>query len=159
MTFRYFRVGVLAILAFFAVVWFAHRALTNGEQELMEHKSARTTTGIVTGRNLVMFGPTQTAYVNDEGKTMVIEPWRKKSGEYRIFYKIRSFDEIPEPYRTQVTEAEKHRLERFGDRFRIVDKHAYDELLTGTKLTIRYRWAGDGNIEIISVDSEEKSSG
>jgi hypothetical protein len=125
----------------------------------MEHKTARTTTAIIVNKQFVKFSDTQSTYTNDEGREVTIEPWRRKSGEYRIFFRISSFDSIPEPYRGDVVQAEKLRQQRFGERFRIVDKHEFDGLSPGVELKVMYRWAGEGEIEVISIESAEKTSG
>ncbi|HKM84860.1 MAG TPA: hypothetical protein VJW96_01545 [Terriglobales bacterium] len=144
---------VVLLLACLAV-WFGCRVTRRFDQGVMERKTARTTTALIVNKQFVTFSGTQSTYTNDEETEVTIEPWRRNSGEYRVFYRISSFDGIPETYRSEVVQAEQHRQQRFGERFRIVDKHVYDELSRGAVLKVMYRWAGDGEIEVISTEPD-----
>jgi hypothetical protein len=155
---RFIASVIVLLLACFAA-WFGSRVIKRFDQGFMEQKAARTTTALVVNKQFVTFSGTQSTYTNDEGREVAIDPWRRKSGEYRIFYRISSFDGIPEPYRHEVAQADQRRQQRFGGRFRIVDKHVYEELSSGAVVQVMYRWAGDGEIEIISIEPTGKTSG
>lgn len=144
-------VSVVAV----ATVWkFIHRS----EQDLAEHKTARTTTGVVIDKKRVQFGSDQTAYQNEEGRTVPLEDWRRKSGEFRVFYSIENFDQLPAANRAALVAAEQERDKRFGPRFRIVDQHTFDFARIGQIVTITYRWVNDSKIEIISFELQAQPS-
>ena len=147
-----FNASIVVLLLACLAAWFGSRAIKHFDEGVMEQKIARTTTALVVGKQFVTFSGTQNTYTNDEGREVAIKAWRRKSGEYRVFYRISSFEGVPESYRGEVVQAEQKRQQRFGDRFRIVDRHVYDELSSGAVLKVMYRWAGDGEIEIISTE-------
>jgi hypothetical protein len=149
-------VAVLPLACFAA--WLGSSLIRRFDQGVMDQKTARTTTALVVNKQFVTFSEAQSTYTNDEGREVAIEPWRRKSGEFRIFFKIGSFDSIPEPNRREVMRAEQRRQQRFGERFSIVDRRTYDELSPGAELKVMYRWAGDGEIEIISMEPTGKTS-
>lgn len=139
----------LAVSASFMAV---RAYIRHSEAELMEHKIARAATGIVTGKEHVQFRSDQTEYQDEEGQPVHLEDWRKKSGEFRIFYKIDNFDQIPGVHRTDVANAEKEREQRFGSRFRAVNQQTFDQATKGQAVNVTYRWTGDSKIEILSFE-------
>jgi hypothetical protein len=144
---------VLVLVAVTAIGLTTVRMLIHrSEKDLMEHKIARTTIGVVVDKKRVQFGSDQTAYQNDEGQTVHLEDWRKKSGEFRIFYNIENFDQLPTANRAAFVAAEQERTKSFGPRFRVVDQYTFDEGKTGQKVNITYRWADDSRIEVISFE-------
>jgi hypothetical protein len=126
--------------------------IQRGETEMMEHKRARTTSGVVLDKKHVQFVSEQTEYQNDEGRTVHLEGWRKKSGEFRIFYKIENFDQIPATHRSALVAAEEERGKRFGPRFRVVDQSTFDQAKNRQVVNVTYRWADDSKIEIMSFE-------
>lgn len=143
---------LIAGVAVVAIAVGVRAYIQRGETELMEHKSARTTTGVVVEKKHVQFGSDQTEYQNDEGRMVRLEDWRKKGGEFRIFYKIDNFDQIPEAHRSALVTAEEERRKRFGPRFRVVDQSTFDQAKSGQVVNVKYRWADDSKIEIISFE-------
>lgn len=139
-------------VAIIAVLLGVRAYIRHGEIQLMEYKTARTTTGVVTDKKHVQFASNETAYRDDEGKTIRLEDWREKNGEFRIFYKINNFDQMPEAQRSTIMTAEEERGRQYGPRFRIVDQRTFDQAKSGQTVTITYRWAGDSKIEIISFE-------
>jgi len=136
-----------------AAIAIALRAyIGHSQTESMEHKSARTTSGIITDKKYVQFGSNQTEYQNDEGQIIHLEDWRRKSGEFRIFYKIDNFDQIPEIHRSTIVTVEEQRTKQHGFRYRVVDQRTFDQANIGQVVKITYRWASDSKTEIISFE-------
>lgn len=143
---------LIAGLALIAVVVAPYVYIQRAHTELMEHKTARTTTGIVVDKKHVQFGKDQTEYQNDEGRMVHLEDWRKNRGEFRIFYRIDNLDQIPVAHRSAVVSVEEERNRRFGPRFGVVDQGDFDQAKIGQVVRVTYRWADDSKIEIISFE-------
>ena len=119
----------------------------------MEHKTAHTTVGIVVDKKHVQFRSDQTTYQNDEGRdTVHLEDWRKDTGEFRVFYNIENFDQLPAANRPVLVAAERERTKRLGSRYRVVDQHTFEEAKIGQTVNITYRLADDSHIEVISFE-------
>jgi mRNA-degrading endonuclease RelE of RelBE toxin-antitoxin system len=143
---------LFAIVSLIAISAAVRAYVKHFETELMEHKRARTTTGVVLDKKLVQFASDQTTYQNEEGRTVYLDDWRRRSGEYRIFYKIDNFDQIPEAHRSALVAAEERRNKQFGPRFRIADEQTFEQAEAGQATNVVYRWADDSTIEVISFE-------
>jgi hypothetical protein len=124
------------------------------EKEMIEHKAARKTTGVIVAKKHVQFKPDQTSYQDDEGRAIPVDTWRSKSGEFRVYYKIDNFDQVPGTNPAALAAVEKKRATKFGPRFHILEQRAYDEATVGQAVNVTYRWADDSKIEVISVELE-----
>jgi hypothetical protein len=126
------------------------RAADNTLSSLNEAKRVRTTTAVVTGKEYVSFDEQNHWYVNNFGETVEVMPGFE---QWRIYYRIDNFDQVPEPKRSQLWQSEESRIKQFGFRFYpsgTPDKAAYDQAQVGDKLEVRYRYMGDEK-EIISI--------
>lgn len=143
---------LIAVVVIVGVAMGVRAYIRHGETELMEHKRARTTTGIVIDKEHVQFESSQTEYRNDEGRMVHLEDWRKRNGEFRIFFKIDNFDQVPVSHRPALMTAEEERGKKFGSRFRVVGQSTFDQAKSGQTVKIMYRWTEDSKIEIISFE-------
>jgi hypothetical protein len=88
--------------------------------------------------------------VNDFGQTVEVTPGYE---QWRIYYRIDNFDQVPDPKRSELWQSEEARIKQFGFRFYpsgTPDKAAYDKAQVGDQLEVRYRYMGDEK-EIISI--------
>src|SRR5215471_17896557 len=117
-------IGVLTITAAVLITGYigVRVAIQHFEKELMEHKVARETTGIITNKKKVQFDAGQGSYQNDEGRAVPIQSWRIKNGEFRVYYKIDNFGQVPNAKRRGLTRGDQERERKLGPRFRIVDQ-------------------------------------
>jgi hypothetical protein len=127
--------------------------LKGGEKNLNslnEAKKGRTTRAIVRAKEYVRFDEKNHSYVNDFGETIEVMTGFE---QWRIYYRIDNFDQVPEPKRSQLWQSEEARIKQFGFRFYPAgtpDKAAYDKAQVGDQLEVRYRYMGDEK-EIISI--------
>jgi hypothetical protein len=128
------------------------------ETEMMEHKGARETTGVIVGKEHVHFEAGQTSYQNDQGRTVPVQSWMIKTGEFRVFYKMNDFDQVPASKRGGLVRGDQERERKFGPRFTIADQQAYDQAQVGQPVIVNYRWASDSDIEVIGVDFPREHS-
>src|SRR5882672_4495014 len=141
-------IGVLAVIGLSAYLLF--RAADNAINRLNEAKKGRTTTAVVKAKEYVRFDDKNHSYVNDFGKTVQMTPG---SEQWRIYYQIDNFDQVPEPKRSELLQSEEARIKQFGFRFYpsgTPDRVAYDKAQVGDQLEILYRYVGDEK-EIISI--------
>jgi hypothetical protein len=141
-------IGVLAMIGF--SVYLLLRAADNSLSRLNEAKKVRTTTGVVKAKEYVRFDEKNHWYVNDFGQTVEVTPGYE---QWRIYYRIDNFDQVPDPKRSELWQSEEARIKQFGFRFYpsgTPDKAAYDRAQVGDRLEVRYRYMGDEK-EIISI--------
>jgi hypothetical protein len=141
-------IGVLAIVGL--SVYLLLRAADNSLSSLNEAKKVRTTTAVLKAKEYVRFDEKNHWYVNNFGETVEATPGTE---QWRIYYRIDNFDQVPEPKRSQLWQSEEARIRQFGFRFYpsgTPDKVAYDKGQVGDQLEVRYRYMGDEK-EIISV--------
>ena len=141
-------VSFVTIIGLIALSFFTHHA----EQELMEHKRLRKTTGTIVDKVHVHFATDQTSYQNDEGRTVPVEGWRRASGELRIYYTIDNFDQIPNSSRSAIVTAERERTKKYGSRFRLVDQSTFETAIVGQRVIVTYRWISNSAIEVVSIE-------
>lgn len=127
--------------------------LKGGEKKLNslnEAKKGRTTRAIVRAKEYVRFDEQNHWYVNNFGETVEATPGTE---QWRIYYQIDNFDQVPEPKRSQLWQSEETRIKKFGFRFHPLstpEKAFYDKTQVGDRLEILYRYIGDEK-EIIHV--------
>jgi hypothetical protein len=131
-------------------VYLLLRAADNSLSRLNEAKKVRTTTAVVKAKEYVRFDEKNHWYVNDFGQTVEVTPGYE---QWRIYYRIDNFDQVPDPKRSELWQSEEARIKQFGFRFYpsgTPDKAAYDRAQVGDRLEVRYRYMGDEK-EIISI--------
>jgi hypothetical protein len=145
--------GLFTTIAALLIAGFAGRMLLQYfVNEMMEHKVTRDTTAVTVGKKYVQFEAGQPSYVNDQGQTIALDGASRKSGEFRIYYKINNFDQVPGSKQRGLTRGDEEREKKFGPRFTIVDERTYDQAQVGQSINVTYRWASDSDIEVIVVD-------
>lgn len=141
-------IGVLTIVGL--SLYLLLRAADNTLSSVNEAKKVRTTTAVVRAKEHVRFDEKNHSYVNDFGETVEVVTGFE---QWRIYYRIDNFDQVPEPKRSQLWQSEEVRIKQFGFRFYPAgtpDKAAYDKAQVGDQLEVRYRYIGDEK-EIISI--------
>ena len=131
---------ILAVLCF--AIYFLH--------QLGQAKALRTTTGVVRAKKHVRFDWQNFTYIDDVGERAQDQPG---SEEWRIYYEIDNFDQVPEPTRSELWKSEQERIRKFGFRFRSYpppEKESYDKAQVGDQLQIEYHYMGSGE-EILAV--------
>jgi hypothetical protein len=115
---------------------------------VLEHKMVRETTGTVRGKDHIKFDEANHSYPHEDGYLVDRKPGDE---EWRVYYEIDNFDQIAEPARTHLLNAEKERAAKGKLRFRIVSKDQYDEVQIGDKLSVGWRWRGNDNVEVVTA--------
>ena len=141
-------IGVLTIVGL--SLYLLLRTADNTLSSLNEAKKVRATTAVVRAKEYVRFDEKNHSYVNDFGETVEVMAGFE---QWRIYYRIDNFDQVPEPKRSQLWQSEEARIKQFGFRFYPAgtpDKAAYDKAQVGDQLEVRYRYMGDEK-EIISI--------
>ena len=141
-------IGVLAIVGL--SVYLLFRAADNHLNRLNEAKKGRTTTAVVKAKEYVRFDDKNHTYIGDFGEPMNATPGTE---QWRIYYQIDNFDQVPEPKRSQLWQSEETRIKTFGFRFHPLstpEKAFYDKTQVGDRLEILYRYMGDEK-EIIHI--------
>lgn len=141
-------IGVLVIVGLSVCLLF--RVAHNHLNRLNEAKKGRTTTAVVRAKEYVSFDEKNHWYINDFGKAVEATPGTE---QWRIYYQIDNFDQVPEPKRTELWQSEEARIKKFGFRFHYLstpEKALYDKTPVGDRLEILYRYIGDEK-EIIHI--------
>jgi hypothetical protein len=149
-TARWVVIGIAALAVIGLSVYLLMRAADNTLGNLNEAKKVRTTSAIVKSKEYVLFDEKNHWYVNDFGDTVEVTPG---FAQWRIYYQIDNFDQMPEPKRSELIRSEEARIKQFGFRFYPAgtpDKKGYDKAQVGDRLEVRYRYMGDEK-EIISI--------
>jgi hypothetical protein len=121
-------------------------------QAVGDHKAGRDTTGVVVGKKHVQFDSDQTTYLDYEGRTRILEDWRRRDGEFRVFYTIDNFDDVPPRAQVSLAGAEEARFKKYGPRYTIVNAQEFERIAVGQRIEIVFRWASDSQIEMIDVE-------
>jgi hypothetical protein len=142
-------IGVLAIvgLSVYLLLRVVDYTVIN---PLNEAKKGRTTTAVVKAKEHVRFDEKNHSYIGDFGELMNATPGTE---QWRIYYQIDNFDQVPEPKRSQLWQSEEARIKKFGLRFYPLstpEKAFYDKTQVGDRLEILYRYMGDEK-EIIHI--------
>jgi len=131
-------------------VYLVLRAVEKNLNSFNNAKKVRTTTAVVKAKQYVRFDEKNHSYVNDFGETVQATLGTE---QWRVYYQIDNFDQVPEPKRSQLVQSEETRIKQFGFRFypsSTPDKAVYDKAQVGNQLEVRYRYMGDEK-EIISI--------
>ena len=115
-----------------------------------EAKRGRTTTAIVKAKEHVRFDEKNHSYIGSYGQPVEAAPGTE---QWRVYFQIENFDQVPEPKRTQLMHSEEARIRKFGLRFYTFsapEKAFYDKTEIGDKLEVLYRYMGDEK-EIINI--------
>lgn len=140
-------VGVLALL------WLAKYGLDRYMEGVMELKAGREAVGKVTRREHVVFPESQKYYINEVGMEIEI-PHRagRIEEEYRVYYRIETFKDIWEPYKSMIQEKERERLKKYGERvLTATTEEEFAQYDVGADLFLQYRWCGGADIEMMSA--------
>ena len=138
-----------ATLASVATVgYYAVRSLDQRLADNFEHKLVRETTATVVKKEHVQFDKSNNSYQHEDGYTVFREAGAE---EWRIYYLIDNFDQIPDPLRSALLKAEQERADEQRPRFTIVSKDQFDAIKAGDKLNVGWRWRGRGYIEIVTA--------
>ena len=132
--------------------FFGYRILLRRSEEMLRAKSAYTTTATVTAKQKVVISKEQPYYIGDLDERI---PQLPGTGQWRIYYQIDNFDQVPEPKRTELISSEARRQKEFGNRFRSYYENArefYDRTEVGDKLAVNYKYIGDKK-EILSIEN------
>ena len=89
-------------------------------------------------------------YINNFGEAVEATPGTE---QWRVYYQVDNFDQVPEPKRRQLWQSEEARIKTFGFRFHALskpEKEFYDKTQPGDRLEILYRYMGDEK-EIIHI--------
>jgi hypothetical protein len=131
-------------------VYLLLRVADNSLSRLNEAKKVRTTRAVVRAKEYVRFDEKNHSYVNNFGETVQVPPGTE---QWRIYYQIDNFDQVPEPKRSELLRSEEARVKQYGFRFYPAgtpDKALYDRTQVGDQLEVRYRYMGDEK-EIINI--------
>jgi len=141
-------IGVLAIICL--TVYLLLRVADNTLNSANEAKKGRTTTAVVKAKEYVRFDEKNHSYIGEFGEPMEAKPG---SEQWKIYYQIDNFNQVPEPKRSQLWQSEETRIKKFGFRFypfSTPEKAFYDRTQVGDQLEVLYRYMGDEK-EIINI--------
>ena len=112
-------------------------------------KTLRNATATVEGKEYVRFDEENASFVNDEGTLIHVHPGTE---QWRVYYRIDRFENVDEPLRCRLLNAEAERSRLGRQRFLYEGKEWYDKSEVGDRLIVRYRWLGNDVIEIVNVE-------
>jgi hypothetical protein len=133
-------------------VLIAYATIRYSLNQLLKAQATRVTIAIVKSKEHVRFDQQHHMFVDDLGETREATPG---TVQWRIYYEILNFDQVPEPKRTELWQSEQKRIVQFGYRFRYyynAAKEPYDRAQVGDKLEVHYRYIGNEK-EIISIQN------
>lgn len=146
-------IGILIGIGIAILGLSVYLVLKGGEKSLNslnEAKKGRTTGAIVKAKQYVRFDEQNHSYINNFGESVEAPPGTE---QWRIYYQIDNFDQVPEPKRSELMRSEEARIKKFGFRFyplSTLEKASYDKTQVGDRLEILYRYMGDEK-EIINI--------
>ena len=143
------RVLILVVVVAVAVLA-ACLVVSNAFNRLHAAKAVRTTTAVVKAKEHVRYEEHNHSDVDDLGQTLEAQPGTE---EWRVYYQIDNFDQVPEPKRSQLWQSEETRIKKFGFRYHYYstpEKASYDKAQVGDRLEVLYHYIGDEK-EILSV--------
>ena len=144
---RWMKISLIVVGAVLIAGYLVVRQINKGFQQLNEAKAARTTTAVVKAKEYVRFDDKNHSYIGDFGDPIEVSPHTE---QFRVYYQIENFDQVPEPRRSRLVKSEEERIKKYGHRFRTVSKEKFDSTQIGDKLEVLYRYIGDEK-EIISI--------
>jgi hypothetical protein len=113
---------------------------------------AYTTTGIVKAKEKFVISTEEPYYINDLGDRI---PKDSGTEQFRLYYQINNFDQVPEAQRSALIASEIKRVQVHGLRFRnyyAQDMREYDRAEIGDELQIHFKVIGDEK-EILSIEN------
>jgi hypothetical protein len=149
------RVVLIVSIAAIAIVlagWWTYTYFERRWDDMLRASLAYTTTGIVRDKKKFVITKEEPYYINALGD-MISE--RAGTEQWRIYFDIDNFDQVPEPKRTQLMNAETSRKKKYGMRFYPFynqETEFYDRTQIGDKLGVHYKYVGDEK-EIINVEN------
>src|SRR5215470_17767585 len=135
----------------------AYFLVNNAFNRLNAAKALRTTTAIVKAKEHIRFDEHNHSYIDDFGKTREVPPGTE---QWRIYYQIENFNQVPEPKSSQLWQSEEKRIQKCGLRFHYystAERASYDKIQIGERIKILYRYIGDEK-EIIGIRELTDSS-
>lgn len=111
-------------------------------------KTYRETTATVRSKKHLVFDETRHSYVDSLGTEIERKPGDE---QWRVYFELDNLDQIDEPRRSYLLEAEKKRIAKMGFLFSNQSKEWYDKIAVGDKLIVTYHPIGDDKMEIVSV--------
>ena len=135
-------VVAVAVLAACLVVGYALSRLRG--------QGVHTTTAVVKAKEYIRYDENHHTYVDDLGQTLQALPGTE---EWRVYYQIDNFDQVPEPKRSQLWQSEEARIKKFGFRYHYYstpEKASYDKAQVGDRLDVLYHYIGNEK-EILRV--------
>lgn len=146
--------AIILIAVVVAILSFGYYALDIISEEthatMLKHKLVRETTGTVRAKEHVRFDENNYSYWKNEDSGYQVER-RPGDEEWRIYYEIDNFDQVAEPARGELLNAEMARVANSNLRFDSVDRADYEALAEGNKILVGWKWISSKRIEIIYV--------
>jgi hypothetical protein len=142
--------AVILIVVVAVAVSAACLVVSNTFNRLHAAKAVRITTAVVKAKEHVWYDEDHHTYVDDLGQTLEALPGTE---EWRVYYEIDNFDQVPEPKRSQLWQSEEARIKKFGLRYHYYstpEKATYDKAQVGDRLEVLYHDIGDEK-EILRV--------
>jgi hypothetical protein len=120
--------------------------------DMLQSNLAYTTTGTVRAKEKFVITKEQPYYISDLDHQI---PQTPGTEQWRLYYQIDNFDQVPEPKRTELVRSEERRQKELGMRFRYYYLNArefYDRTEVGDMLEVTYKYIGDKK-EILSIEN------
>jgi hypothetical protein len=143
-------ISLTVLITIFGLGLFAYRALEKADKEFKESKWVRTTLATVIRKEPFRCEEKACFYTSGYGDRVEM---KQGESQQRVYYQIENFDQVDEPRRSRVAQAEKDRVRQFGPRFSYADDW-YAQVEPGAKLYVRYRCFSDGEIQVWGVDTK-----
>jgi hypothetical protein len=142
----------LVLTVFIVTGWWTYRYFQQRWEDMIRANLAYTTTGVVRGKKRIVISKDEPYYINNLDHRISETPGTE---QWRIYFEIDNFDQVPEPKRTELVIAENRRKEQFGLRFYPFfeqEKSFYERTQIGDKLAVHYKYIGDKK-EIINIEN------
>lgn len=142
----------VSVILLILVGWWVYRALERYSDDMLRANLAYTTTGTVRDKKKFVITKENPYYIGDLGHRI---PETAGTEQWRVYFDIDNFDQVPEPKRTQLMDAEISRKKEYGMRFYPFSNQEtefYDRTQVGDKLAVHYKYVGDEK-EIINVEN------
>jgi hypothetical protein len=132
--------------------WWAYRYAQRRWEEMIRANLAYTTTGTVKDKKKIVISKEEPYYINNLDVKIAKEPGTE---QWRIYFEIDNFNQVPEPKRFELMNSETQRKQRLGLRFYPFSEQEtnfYDRTQIGDKLEVHYKYIGDKK-EIINIEN------
>jgi hypothetical protein len=135
-----------------AVGYLALRILGNRiDDELMSAKMYRGATVTVAKKEVIKFDEKNHSYVSELGHRIEVP---RGVEQYRVYFYFDEFNGYDEPFRSQLTQAEKQRISEERPHYKWTnynDRSWYDTVNVGDKLRVSYKAFSDSAIEVLEA--------